>query len=112
MILFPCPLAHHVHIQRELHCHELRDGIEHHRPPGVRSFWRYLRGSSAASASTHHAYREAQPPKDSRLAHYLAHPSSRHNMSLAPSNESRLSCGALKKDSFHNLRAPAASSAC
>jgi len=27
-------------------------------------------------------------------------------------NESRLSCGALKKDSFHNLRAPPASSAC
>src|SRR5436190_2042485 len=28
------------------------------------------------------------------------------------SNGSRLSCGALKKDSFLNLRAPAASSAC
>src|SRR6266550_3813787 len=28
------------------------------------------------------------------------------------SNESRLSCGALKKDSFRNLRAPPASSAC
>jgi len=27
-------------------------------------------------------------------------------------NESRLSCGALKKNSFHNLRAPSASSAC
>ena len=27
-------------------------------------------------------------------------------------NESRLSCGAPKKDSFHNLRAPPASSAC
>ncbi len=27
-------------------------------------------------------------------------------------NGSRLSCGALKKDSFHNLRAPSASSAC
>jgi len=27
-------------------------------------------------------------------------------------NGSRLSCGALKKDSFRNLRAPAASSAC
>src|SRR6266516_5591997 len=27
-------------------------------------------------------------------------------------NESRLSCGALKKDSFLNLRAPPASSAC
>src|SRR6266566_9357775 len=27
-------------------------------------------------------------------------------------NESRLSCGALKKNSFHNLRAPPASSAC
>ncbi len=27
-------------------------------------------------------------------------------------NGSRLSCGALKKDSFHNLRAPPASSAC
>jgi len=27
-------------------------------------------------------------------------------------NGSRLSCGALKKDSFLNLRAPAASSAC
>ena len=27
-------------------------------------------------------------------------------------NGSRLSCGALKKDSFHNLRAPTASSAC
>ncbi len=30
----------------------------------------------------------------------------------APPNGSRLSCGALKKDSFHNLRAPLASSAC
>ncbi len=29
-----------------------------------------------------------------------------------PPNESRLSCGALKKDSFYNLRAPPASSAC
>ena len=28
------------------------------------------------------------------------------------SNGSRLSCGALKKDSFHNLRASSASSAC
>ncbi len=27
-------------------------------------------------------------------------------------NGSRLSCGALRKDSFHNLRAPSASSAC
>ncbi len=27
-------------------------------------------------------------------------------------NGSRLSCGALKKDSFLNLRAPSASSAC
>ena len=31
---------------------------------------------------------------------------------LQLSNESRLSCGAPKKDSFHNLRAPPASSAC
>src|SRR5881396_1747854 len=31
---------------------------------------------------------------------------------VAQPNESRLSCGALKKDSFHNLRAPSASSAC
>ena len=30
----------------------------------------------------------------------------------AQPNGSRLSCGALKKDSFPNLRAPAASSAC
>src|SRR6266496_5169425 len=30
----------------------------------------------------------------------------------SPANGSRLSCGALKKDSFLNLRAPAASSAC
>jgi len=30
----------------------------------------------------------------------------------AQPNGSRLSCGALKKDSFHNLRAPPASSAC
>src|SRR3989442_701581 len=30
----------------------------------------------------------------------------------APSNGSRLSCGALKKDSFPNVRAPPASSAC
>jgi hypothetical protein len=29
-----------------------------------------------------------------------------------PSNGVRLSCGALKKDSFPNLRAPSASSAC
>ncbi len=39
-----------------------------------------------------------------------AMPNVRERM-VAP-NESRLSCGALKKDSFHNLRAPAASSAC
>ncbi len=31
---------------------------------------------------------------------------------LAQPNGSRLSCGALKKESFHNLRAPSASSAC
>src|SRR5258707_15843480 len=31
---------------------------------------------------------------------------------VALPNESRLRCGALKKDSLHNLRAPAASSAC
>ena len=31
---------------------------------------------------------------------------------MGPPNGSRLSCGALKKDSFHNLRAPSASSAC
>src|SRR6266576_256161 len=31
---------------------------------------------------------------------------------LVPPNESRLTCGALKKNSFLNLRAPAASSAC
>src|SRR5213075_1286533 len=30
----------------------------------------------------------------------------------APPNESRLSCGARTKNSFHNLRAPSASSAC
>ena len=30
----------------------------------------------------------------------------------AQPNGPRLSCGALKKDSFHNLRAPPASSAC
>jgi len=34
-----------------------------------------------------------------------------HNEHRAPSNGSRLSCGALKKDSFYNLRAPSASSA-
>src|SRR5882762_1521151 len=31
---------------------------------------------------------------------------------LGMPNESRLSCGAPEKDSFHNLRAPSASSAC
>src|SRR2546422_894262 len=36
-----------------------------------------------------------------------------HRVSVvAPSNGSRLSCGALKKDSFLNVRAPPASSAC
>ena len=35
----------------------------------------------------------------------------RRGAQQAPPNESRLSCGALKKDSFHNLRAPSASSA-
>ncbi len=34
-----------------------------------------------------------------------------NHVSVAP-NGSRLSCGALKKDSFPNLRAPTASSAC
>ncbi len=36
----------------------------------------------------------------------------RVNLSGWTPNEMRLSCGALKKDSFHNLRAPPASSAC
>src|SRR5438445_5133464 len=35
-----------------------------------------------------------------------------HHSVLAPPNGPRLSCGALKKNSFHNLRAPPASSAC
>ncbi len=35
-----------------------------------------------------------------------------HGVRALLSNESRLSCGALKKDSFPNLRAPPASSAC
>jgi len=39
------------------------------------------------------------------------HPPLRRSGS-APPNGSRLSCGALKKDSFPNLRAPPASSAC
>src|SRR6266550_4192689 len=34
------------------------------------------------------------------------------NGALRPPNGSRLSCGALKKDSFLNVRAPSASSAC
>src|SRR5574341_1710685 len=33
-------------------------------------------------------------------------------IAIGPPNGWRLSCGALKKDSFHNLRAPPASSAC
>jgi len=33
-------------------------------------------------------------------------------MRIVQPNESRLSCGALKKDSLLNLRAPPASSAC
>src|SRR6266702_5227982 len=37
---------------------------------------------------------------------------SNHHERSSPPNESRLSCGALKKDSFLNLRAPSASSAC
>src|SRR5204863_836112 len=35
-----------------------------------------------------------------------------HRHRTGPPNESRLSCGALKKNSFRNLRAPSASSAC
>ncbi|SRR5216117_3377540 len=35
-----------------------------------------------------------------------------HSQVVAPPNGSRLSCGALTKDSFLNLRAPSASSAC
>ena len=35
-----------------------------------------------------------------------------HSVGKSQPNESRLSCGALKKDSFLNVRAPAASSAC
>ncbi len=38
--------------------------------------------------------------------------SSKSRSQAGPPNGSRLSCGALKKDSFHNLRAPSASSAC
>jgi len=34
------------------------------------------------------------------------------SMKLLLPNESRLSCGALKKDSLLNVRAPSASSAC
>jgi hypothetical protein len=37
--------------------------------------------------------------------------SARLTLTVLP-NGSRLSCGALKKNSFHNLRAPPASSAC
>ena len=37
---------------------------------------------------------------------------SRSGCRVLPPNGSRLSCGAVKKDSFLNLRAPAASSAC
>ncbi len=35
-----------------------------------------------------------------------------HPVTCVLPNGSRLSCGALKKDSFLNLRAPSASSAC
>jgi hypothetical protein len=42
-----------------------------------------------------------------RQAHYI-----KHSVVWPLPNGSRLSCGALKKDSFPNLRAPPASSAC
>jgi hypothetical protein len=47
---------------------------------------------------------EARNDKDANLDHW--------RMATPLPNETRLSCGALKKDSFHNLRAPSASSAC
>src|SRR3989442_7772089 len=45
---------------------------------------------------------------DLAVGHYVSNKKYRG----APPNGSRLSCGALKNDSFPNLRAPAASSAC
>src|SRR5467141_2268864 len=49
------------------------------------------------------------PPLQSSL---VIHIFRGHRMLARPANESRLSCGALKKNSFLNLRAPSASSAC
>jgi len=48
---------------------------------------------------------------DQRAA-IILEPHCDHGKETGLPNGSRLSCGALKKDSFHNLRAPAASSAC
>jgi hypothetical protein len=52
---------------------------------------------------------------DSHLARLPLGDVSHHrgeSLCAPPPNGPRLSCGALKKDSFPNLRAPAASSAC
>jgi len=54
-------------------------------------------------------------PREASQLFALCFPEGIHigHLSLASlPNESRLRCGALKKDSFRNLRAPPASSAC
>ena len=55
----------------------------------------------------HRAQRHTQEPN-----HDPGRMACSHFGRSAPPNGLRLSCGALKKDSFHNLRAPSASSAC
>src|SRR6266550_8882396 len=47
-----------------------------------------------------------------RTPRLAGHICPRCSAAVLPPNGSRLSCGALKKDSFLNLRAPSASSAC
>jgi hypothetical protein len=78
---------------------------------------RDLMAVSAAATSAAGRGTNAVPLGDeSRVAGEVIGPTSvRWNRPMAisgPPNETRLSCGALKKDSFLNLRAPAASSAC
>ena len=73
------------------------DAIDHRTVNWIE--WRWFRAPDAPGATDKQTTQE----HDRRL---------RHSHEKGLPNGSRLSCGALKKDSFLNLRAPPASSAC
>src|ERR1041384_2076365 len=69
------------------------------------------RTTAVVGASRTWPVQEVTPPRCIATTTLCGQPRLRCLLPLLP-NESRLSCGALKKDSFLNLRAPPASSAC